>query len=72
MTVYFFFFDQVSALDDDLGINSELTYFIQKGNDDGMFSITPNGTFQILTSLDKEKEPLYIITITAVDLGRSQ
>uniref|UniRef100_A0A3B5AK95 Si:dkey-1m11.5 n=1 Tax=Stegastes partitus TaxID=144197 RepID=A0A3B5AK95_9TELE len=58
---------QVSALDEDLGVNSQLTYFIQRGNSDGLFSITPNGTFQILHSLDKEKESLYIVTITAVD-----
>ncbi|XP_069017360.1 protocadherin Fat 4 isoform X2 [Embiotoca jacksoni] len=60
---------QVSALDEDLGINSQLTYFIQKGNSDGLFSITPSGTLQILHSLDKEKESLYMVTITAVDSG---
>uniref|UniRef100_A0A3Q3KDF6 Cadherin domain-containing protein n=1 Tax=Monopterus albus TaxID=43700 RepID=A0A3Q3KDF6_MONAL len=58
---------QVSALDEDLGANSQLTYFIQKGASNGLFSITPNGTFQILHSLDREKESLYIITIIAVD-----
>ncbi|XP_054868127.1 protocadherin Fat 4-like [Amphiprion ocellaris] len=60
---------QVSALDEDLGMNSQLTYFIQSGNSDGLFSITPSGTFEILHTLDKEKESLYIITITAVDSG---
>lgn len=63
--------DQVSALDEDLGINSQLSYFIQSGNHDDLFSITPDGTFQILHSLDKEKESLYIVTITAVDSGNS-
>uniref|UniRef100_A0A3B4WQ85 Si:dkey-1m11.5 n=1 Tax=Seriola lalandi dorsalis TaxID=1841481 RepID=A0A3B4WQ85_SERLL len=58
---------QLSALDKDLGVNSQLTYFIQNGNSDGLFSITPNGTFQILHSLDREKESLYIVTIIAVD-----
>uniref|UniRef100_A0A3P8SM55 Cadherin domain-containing protein n=1 Tax=Amphiprion percula TaxID=161767 RepID=A0A3P8SM55_AMPPE len=58
---------QVSALDEDLEMNSQLTYFIQSGNSDGLFSITPSGTFEILHTLDKEKESLYIITITAVD-----
>ncbi|KAI3354101.1 hypothetical protein L3Q82_018653, partial [Scortum barcoo] len=60
---------QVSALDEDLGINSHLTYFIQKGNSDGLFSITPSGTFQILHGLDREKESLYFVTIIAVDSG---
>ncbi|XP_056230340.1 protocadherin Fat 4 isoform X2 [Seriola aureovittata] len=60
---------QLSALDKDLGVNSQLTYFIQNGNSDGLFSITPNGTFQILHSLDREKESLYIVTIIAVDSG---
>ncbi|KAK2912890.1 hypothetical protein Q8A73_007003 [Channa argus] len=60
---------QVSALDEDLGANSQLTYSIKKGNGDGLFSITPNGTFKILHSLDREKESLFIITITAVDSG---
>ncbi|GLD53473.1 protocadherin Fat 4-like isoform X1, partial [Lates japonicus] len=60
---------QLSALDEDLGVNSQLTYFIQKGNSDGLFSITPNGTFQILHSLDREKESLYIVMVIAVDSG---
>ncbi|XP_022055843.2 protocadherin Fat 4 isoform X3 [Acanthochromis polyacanthus] len=60
---------QVSALDEDLGMDSQLTYFIQSGNSDGLFSITPSGTFEILHTLDKEKESLHIITITAVDSG---
>lgn len=59
----------MSALDEDLEANSQLTYFIQKGNINGLFSITPSGTFQILHSLDREKESLYIITIIAVDSG---
>ncbi|XP_051253136.1 protocadherin Fat 4 isoform X2 [Dicentrarchus labrax] len=60
---------QVSALDEDLGVNSQLTYFIQEGNSDGLFFMTSNGTFQIVHSLDREKESLYIVTIIAVDSG---
>ncbi|CAB1422219.1 unnamed protein product [Pleuronectes platessa] len=60
---------QLSALDEDLGLNSQLTYFLQSGNSDGLFSITLNGTFQILHSLDRERESLYVITIIAVDSG---
>ncbi|KAK5868871.1 hypothetical protein PBY51_009848 [Eleginops maclovinus] len=60
---------QVSAFDEDVGINSQLTYFIHTGNRDGLFSITPNGTFHILHSLDRERESLYFVTIIAVDSG---
>ncbi|KAM7412809.1 hypothetical protein PAMA_020270 [Pampus argenteus] len=60
---------QVSALDEDVGVNNQLTYFIEKGNGDSLFYITPSGTFQILRSLDREKESLYIITVIAVDSG---
>ncbi|KAM7399062.1 hypothetical protein PAMP_018355 [Pampus punctatissimus] len=60
---------QVSALDEDVGINNQLTYFIEKENGDGLFYITPNGTFRILRSLDRERESLYIITVIAVDSG---
>lgn len=58
-------------MDEDLGVNSQLTYFIQKGNGDGLFHITPSGTFQILHSLDRERESLYIVTVIAVDSGNS-
>lgn len=61
----------MSALDEDLGINSQLTYFIQTGNSDGLFSITPSGMFQILQSLDRERESSYFLTIVAVDSGES-
>ncbi|KAM9733774.1 protocadherin Fat 4 [Menidia menidia] len=60
---------QLSAMDDDLGINSQLTYFMEKGHNDGVFSISPDGMFQILQTLDKEKQSIYLITITAVDSG---
>ena len=77
MLIPLFFFpfsvlsDKVSALDEDLGMNSHLTYFLESGSSDGLFSITPDGMFQILHSLDKEKQSLYIVTITAVDSGNS-
>ncbi|KAK9521112.1 hypothetical protein VZT92_020948 [Zoarces viviparus] len=60
---------QVSALDEDLGANSQLTYFLQKGNSDGLFSISPSGTFQIVHSLDRERESSYFVNIVAVDSG---
>lgn len=66
-----FFFSQVSALDQDLGINAQLEYYIQKGNSEGLFFISPSGTFQILHHLDREVQSLYFVTIIAVDSGDS-
>ncbi|XP_015241891.1 PREDICTED: protocadherin Fat 4-like isoform X2 [Cyprinodon variegatus] len=60
---------QVSALDQDLGINSQLHYFIHKDKSDGLFSVTPDGAFKILHSLDREKESFYVVIITAADSG---
>lgn len=69
MLISNFFFNQVSVLDEDLGINSQLKHFILKENSDGLFSITPSGTFQILHSLDREVESFYFLTIIVVDSG---
>ncbi|KAK0143246.1 Protocadherin Fat 4 [Merluccius polli] len=63
------FTQPISAWDDDVGINSQLKYLIQSGNEDSCFSLSPNGTFHVLNSLDREKEPLYILSIIAVDAG---
>lgn len=57
-------------MDEDLGLNSQFTYFIQYRDNDGLFSITPSGTFQILHSLDREEASLYTVTIIAVDSGK--
>lgn len=62
-------FEQMSALDEDLGINSQLRYFIERGNSHGLFSITPSGTFQITHSLDREVLSSYFLTVIAVDSG---
>ncbi|XP_034723569.1 protocadherin Fat 4 [Etheostoma cragini] len=42
---------------------------MQNEDSDGLFSITPNGMFQILHSLDRERKSLYLVTIIAVDSG---
>uniref|UniRef100_A0A8C5ER87 Cadherin domain-containing protein n=1 Tax=Gouania willdenowi TaxID=441366 RepID=A0A8C5ER87_GOUWI len=42
---------------------------MQNGNNDDLFSISPNGSFEVSHSLDREKNSLYIITVTAVDSG---
>ncbi|CAL8352694.1 unnamed protein product [Lota lota] len=59
----------ISAWDEDVGINSQLTYLTQSGNEDSLFSLSPNGTFHVLTTLDREKQPRYILSIIAVDAG---
>uniref|UniRef100_A0AAV2J4J1 Uncharacterized protein n=1 Tax=Knipowitschia caucasica TaxID=637954 RepID=A0AAV2J4J1_KNICA len=59
---------EIRAQDDDIGLNSELTYFIQTDNKD-LFSISPNGELHISNSLDREKESSYKVVITAVDSG---
>ncbi|KAM8902916.1 protocadherin Fat 4 isoform 2-T2 [Spinachia spinachia] len=60
---------QIFAFDEDLGINSQLTYHLQKGNVIGLMSVTPSGMFQILHSLDRERESSYLVNIVAVDSG---
>lgn len=59
-------------MDEDLGVNSQLTYFIQTGHSDGLFTITPSGTFHISHSLDRERQSVYSLTIIAVDSGESR
>ncbi|XP_059931944.1 protocadherin-16-like [Gadus macrocephalus] len=59
----------ISAWDEDAGINSQLTYWTQSGNEDSVFSLSPNGTFHVLNILDREKQPQYILSIIAVDAG---
>jgi hypothetical protein len=65
----FVLFNQISAWDEDVGINSQLTYWTQSGNEDSVFSLSPNGTFHVLNILDREKQPQYILSIIAVDAG---
>lgn len=58
-------------MDEDFGANSQLQYFILSGNN-GHFSITLNGTFQILHSLDREVQAVHFVTIIAIDSGVSE
>ncbi|KAK7883342.1 hypothetical protein WMY93_029516 [Mugilogobius chulae] len=59
---------EITALDEDIGLNSELTYFKQTDNK-GLFSVSPSGVLQISYSLDREKDSSYSLVITAVDSG---
>ncbi|XP_061073753.1 protocadherin Fat 4 [Conger conger] len=60
---------QVSALDEDLGMNSQLTYSITRGNEEGLFSLSPGGTLRVLHSLDRERRTQHMLHIMAVDSG---
>ncbi|KAG9264646.1 protocadherin Fat 4-like [Astyanax mexicanus] len=60
---------QISAYDDDLDLNSLLTYYISNENSEGPFLLHPNGTFWILQNLDREEQSHHSIKITAVDSG---
>ncbi|KAK3560427.1 hypothetical protein QTP86_008449 [Hemibagrus guttatus] len=64
-----FVVDSMTAFDEDLGVNSHLTYFIENGNSEEFFILYPNGTFQILQNLDREVQGHHKITIIAVDSG---
>ncbi|XP_048017497.1 protocadherin Fat 4 [Megalobrama amblycephala] len=60
---------QIYASDEDLGVNSQLTYSIESGNDQSLFSLHSNGTFQILEDLDREVKSQYMLKVIAVDSG---
>ncbi|KAI5624969.1 protocadherin Fat 4-like, partial [Silurus asotus] len=59
---------KIIAFDEDLGVNSHLSYFIENGNSEE-FILHSNGTFQILQNLDREVQSHHILTIIAVDSG---
>ncbi|XP_028656704.2 protocadherin Fat 4 [Erpetoichthys calabaricus] len=60
---------QVSALDEDEGLNSHLTYLISKGNDEGQLSLSPEGKLSALKSFDREVKAHHSIEILALDSG---
>lgn len=62
---------QITAFDEDLEVNSHLTYFIEDGNSEELFKLYPNGTFWILQTLDREVQSHHILTIIAVDSGNN-
>ncbi|XP_041054608.1 protocadherin Fat 4 [Carcharodon carcharias] len=60
---------QVLGRDDDLGSNSKLTYEINRGNEDGKFSISANGGISLVQSLDRETRGEYMLLVTVTDAG---
>ncbi|XP_048576726.1 protocadherin-like protein isoform X2 [Nematostella vectensis] len=56
--------------DKDIGLNSDITYTIESGNDDGLFAIHPTlGILSVRRSLDFEKTSVHELTIRANDHG---
>ncbi|XP_077064211.1 protocadherin Fat 4 [Siphateles boraxobius] len=60
---------QIYASDEDLGVNGQLTYSLESGNDESIFSLHSNGTFQILEDLDREVKSHHMLKVIAVDSG---
>nr|XP_055052836.1 protocadherin Fat 4 isoform X1 [Misgurnus anguillicaudatus] len=60
---------QIYAVDDDLDVNSLLSYSIESGNEEGLFLLYLNGTFHILQHLDRESKSQHILKVIAVDSG---
>ncbi|TRY54109.1 hypothetical protein DNTS_031159, partial [Danionella cerebrum] len=60
---------QIHASDGDFGVNGQLKYFLEFGNDDSRFVLHTNGTLEILEDLDREVQSQYTLMVTAVDSG---
>ncbi|XP_078259330.1 protocadherin Fat 4-like [Rhinoraja longicauda] len=58
---------QLLGRDDDLDSNSELTYKISQGNEEGKFSLSTNGELGLLQILDREVQGEYTLLVTATD-----
>ncbi|KAL0973120.1 hypothetical protein UPYG_G00199240 [Umbra pygmaea] len=60
----------IVARDADQGENRRVSYRIESGNTEGMFSLNPNtGSLSIVKPIDREEQDLYNITIIAQDHG---
>lgn len=60
----------INANDEDYGYDGKLVYSISAGDVDSVFEINSmTGVVSIAAPLDREKTPLYILNITAYDLG---
>lgn len=60
----------VSASDEDLGSNGEVSYDFSGGNDQGLFTINKlNGQIKVAKDLDYEQQSLHILYVNALDKG---
>uniref|UniRef100_A0A671QN41 Cadherin-23-like n=1 Tax=Sinocyclocheilus anshuiensis TaxID=1608454 RepID=A0A671QN41_9TELE len=61
---------RLNCTDNDAGLNSELSYFITAGNQDGKFSVGfRTGIVRTVVGLDRETQALYRLVIEAIDNG---
>ncbi|XP_076832194.1 protocadherin Fat 4 isoform X2 [Brachyhypopomus gauderio] len=60
---------EISASDEDLGINGQLTHFIENSSSARFFYLHPNGSLRILQNLDRETQSHHTLIIIAVDSG---
>ena len=60
----------VSAYDNDIGVNSEISYSIMPGTDSSHFSInSTSGEIYLRDNFDREIQDLFSITVIATDAG---
>ncbi|CAM4658808.1 unnamed protein product [Lepidochelys kempii] len=60
----------ILAIDDDSGVNGEITYTVSEDDEDGMFFLNPvTGVFNLTRILDYEAQQYYILTVQAGDGG---
>lgn len=62
---------QVVARDDDQGLNSQLTYVLVAGNEEGAFTLSGSGELRLEQSLDREAKEQYLLLVTAADAGEA-
>lgn len=61
----------VSAIDDDIGQNKQITYAIQTGNEQGTFNLdNKSGLITLNQSLDYETKTSHQLVVTATDHGK--
>lgn len=60
----------ILAVDDDSGVNGEITYVVSEDDEDGVFFLNPvTGVFNLTRALDYEAQQYYILTVRAEDGG---
>ena len=62
-------FFALTALDGDVGVNSQVSYAIVDGNGASKFGIFPDGLLYVKSALDRELKDYYALTVTAQDGG---
>ena len=60
---------ELSASDNDVDLNGQITYFIVSGNEDGHFSIDTDGMLYVISSLDREQRSEFMLQVSASDNG---